>query len=87
MLTCFGALSRNRTVGVRLGKGESIEAILASVTEVAEGVATAPAALKLAQKHNIDVPIIFGIARLIAGELSAKECLMATMKAPVVDNI
>lgn len=37
MLTCFGSLSRNRTVGKRLGSGESLESILASMEEVAEG--------------------------------------------------
>jgi len=37
MLTCFGSLSRNRTVGKRLGSGESLQAILDSMDEVAEG--------------------------------------------------
>lgn len=42
MLTAFGSLSRNRQVGVRLGKGEKVEDILASMGEVAEGVCTLP---------------------------------------------
>jgi len=42
-LTCFGPLSRNRTVGVRLGRGESLDAILASSRQIAEGVETARA--------------------------------------------
>jgi hypothetical protein len=41
MLTCYGSLSRNRTVGVRLGRGEKLSDILASSSQVAEGVATA----------------------------------------------
>ena len=41
MLTCYGSLSRNRTVGVRLGKGEKLEDILSSSSQVAEGVPTA----------------------------------------------
>jgi len=45
MLTCFGPASRNRSVGVRLGKGEKLQAILDSMGEVAEGVPTAGATL------------------------------------------
>ena len=41
MLTCYGSLSRNRSVGVRLGQGEQLADILASSSQVAEGVATA----------------------------------------------
>lgn len=40
MLTCFGPASRNRTVGVRIGKGETLDSITASMKEVAEGVPT-----------------------------------------------
>ena len=43
MLTCYGSLSRNRSVGVRLGQGERLQDILASSSQVAEGVATAGA--------------------------------------------
>jgi glycerol-3-phosphate dehydrogenase len=46
MLTCYGALSRNRTVGVRIGKGETLADIKASSVEIAEGVATTPAAVR-----------------------------------------
>lgn len=67
MLTCYGALSRNRTVGQRLGRGETIEQIKATSNEVAEGVATTPAAAKLARKIGIDVPIVFAVEALIAG--------------------
>jgi len=81
MLTCYGSLSRNRTVGKRLGEGEKLEdvrvcipaplfecsvltrrcdawQILASMTEVAEGVATSQAAAKLAQQYHLDLPIV-----------------------------
>ena len=43
MLTCYGSLSRNRSVGVRLGQGEKLSDILASSSQVAEGVPTAGA--------------------------------------------
>ena len=57
VLTCTGDLSRNRTVGVRLGQGEPLQKILESMTAVAEGVSTAPAAVGLADKHGVEMPI------------------------------
>lgn len=57
VLTTTGALSRNRTVGLRLGAGEPLEAILAGMNAVAEGVPTARSAYALAQKYRVDMPI------------------------------
>ena len=74
MLTCFGPLSRNRTVGVRLGSGETMEHILETSSEVAEGVPTAPAAVKLAAKYNVEVPIIQTVADVLEGKASAQVC-------------
>lgn len=58
MVTCFSPLSRNRGFGERLGKGEKAEAIVASMTAVAEGYPTARSARELARKHNVETPII-----------------------------
>ncbi len=58
VLTCTGALSRNHQVGVRLGKGESLNAILGGMHAVAEGVRTARAALGLARRASVDMPIV-----------------------------
>ena len=58
ILTCTGPLSRNHSVGVRLGKGERLEVILASMQAVAEGVRTAKAALGLALRCGVDMPIV-----------------------------
>lgn len=58
MVTCFSHLSRNRGFGERLGKGEKAEAIVASMTAVAEGYPTARSACELARKHNVETPII-----------------------------
>lgn len=83
VLTCFGASSRNRSVGVRLGKGEPLADIMASMTEVAEGVATAPAALKLAQKHHVHAPIIEAVVAVLTGAVEAPlPALMALMSIP-----
>lgn len=58
MVTCFSKLSRNRGFGERLGKGEKAEAIVASMTAVAEGYPNARSAHELARKHNVQAPII-----------------------------
>jgi glycerol-3-phosphate dehydrogenase (NAD(P)+) len=57
VLTCTGSLSRNHTVGVRLGQGESLDAILGGMQAVAEGVRTARAVLGLARRHQVEMPI------------------------------
>lgn len=57
MLTCTGDLSRNRTVGRRLGRGESLDEILAGMTAVAEGVETVRAVRELARRHGVEMPI------------------------------
>ncbi len=57
VLTCTGALSRNRTVGVELGKGRKLERILAGKRMVAEGVGTTRVALELARQAGVEMPI------------------------------
>ena len=64
-LTCTSEKSRNFTVGWRLGKGESLDQILASVGSVAEGVTTAKAARELAHKLNVDAPITEEVYRVL----------------------
>ena len=85
MLTCFGSLSRNRSVGVKLGQGATIDEVLASMNEAAEGVATTPAAMALARKHGVDVPIITAMDGIIKGTLSPTEAVMGLMKLGPVD--
>lgn len=65
VLTCTGGLSRNRTLGVRLGKGEKLDDILKSAKTVAEGVKTAKAARELARKNNIEMPIVEEVYSLL----------------------
>jgi glycerol-3-phosphate dehydrogenase (NAD(P)+) len=57
VLTCTGELSRNRTLGVRLGKGEKLGEILASMKQVAEGVRNTLTVDDLARTHQVDMPI------------------------------
>jgi glycerol-3-phosphate dehydrogenase (NAD(P)+) len=58
VLTCTGPLSRNHQVGERLGRGERLDDILASTQAVAEGVRTSHAALGLAERHGVEMPIV-----------------------------
>lgn len=87
--TCFGPLSRNRQVGYRLGQGESLDSILASTSEVAEGVATARAVTKLIDekvqgyRKDLKYPIMFGVAAILEGKLSPKEGLERLMAMPL----
>jgi glycerol-3-phosphate dehydrogenase (NAD(P)+) len=57
VLTATGALSRNRSVGVELGKGRKLGEILSQMRMVAEGVGTTSATMALARKHKVDMPI------------------------------
>ena len=66
-LTCTGTLSRNRTVGYRLGQGKALDTILGEMSAVAEGVATAHAVHDLAARFGVEMPIaeeVFGILTL-----------------------
>ncbi len=58
VLTCTGGLSRNRTLGARLGKGEKLDDIIKGTKTVAEGVKTAKAARELAEKYKISMPVV-----------------------------
>jgi glycerol-3-phosphate dehydrogenase (NAD(P)+) len=65
VLTCTGGLSRNRTLGTRLGKGEKLDDILKNAKTVAEGVKTAKAARALANKFEVDMPIVEEVYQLL----------------------
>ncbi|MFQ6111557.1 MAG: NAD(P)H-dependent glycerol-3-phosphate dehydrogenase, partial [Nitrospinota bacterium] len=57
VLTCCGNLSRNRRVGLKIGQGERLDEILGGMREVAEGVFTTRAAVKLAERVGVELPI------------------------------
>ncbi|MBI5059260.1 NAD(P)-dependent glycerol-3-phosphate dehydrogenase [candidate division KSB1 bacterium] len=83
--TCSSPLSRNRTVGERIGRGESLDQVLASMTQVAEGVWTARAALELAAQHRIEMPITTAVSEILfAGKdarLALRELMMRSLKS------
>ncbi|MEZ4465933.1 MAG: NAD(P)H-dependent glycerol-3-phosphate dehydrogenase [bacterium] len=65
VLTCTGGLSRNRHVGIQLGKGRTLGEILGEMSEVAEGVRTAQSAHQLAQKEGVDMPVTREVYRIL----------------------
>ena len=75
ILTCTGPLSRNHSVGVRLGKGERLEGILASMQAVAEGVRTAKAALDLALRCGVDMPIVQEVNAVLFADKSCRQAV------------
>jgi glycerol-3-phosphate dehydrogenase (NAD(P)+) len=69
VLTCTGDLSRNRSVGLELGRGRRLEDILAGMSEVAEGVRTTHAACELAERVGVDLPIAQMVREVLVGKL------------------
>jgi glycerol-3-phosphate dehydrogenase (NAD(P)+) len=67
VLTCTGELSRNRHVGIELGRGRSLDDILSSSSMVAEGVRTTAAALALGAHHHVELPIVEQMAEVLSG--------------------
>ncbi len=65
VLTCTGDLSRNRTLGSRLGRGETFDEIMNGLKTVAEGVRTAKAARELARKHGVEMPVVEEVYRIL----------------------
>jgi glycerol-3-phosphate dehydrogenase (NAD(P)+) len=82
VLTCTGSLSRNRQVGIELAHGRSVQDVLASMKMVAEGVRTTEAALALAARHGVELPIAAQVAELLAGRKDARTALYELMLRP-----
>ena len=75
VLTCTGGLSRNRTVGYRLGRGESMVEIMGGARTVAEGVATVMAVHKLARGLGVEMPVSAEVYRIVAEGADPMEAL------------
>lgn len=75
VLTCTGGLSRNRTVGYRLGRGDTMEEITGNTRTVAEGVATVMAVHELSRKLSVEMPVSAEVYRIVAGGADPMEAL------------
>jgi glycerol-3-phosphate dehydrogenase (NAD(P)+) len=79
VLTCTGDLSRNRTVGRRLGEGETLEEILGDTNTVAEGIKTVPAVRDLAHREGVEMPIVEEVYAMLVEGRSPEEALVRLM--------
>jgi glycerol-3-phosphate dehydrogenase (NAD(P)+) len=82
VLTCTGSLSRNRQLGIELGKGRALVEIVASTRMVAEGVGTAGALLALASEHQIELPITAQVSAILHHGKSPRDAMEEIMGRP-----
>ena len=80
VLTCTGDLSRNRTVGVELARGRKLEEIVSSMKMVAEGVKTTDAAVDLAKRHAVEMPIAEQMYEMLHAGSSPQEAIRRLME-------
>ena len=80
VLTCTGALSRNRQVGIELGRGRKLEEIIGSMRMVAEGVQTTYAAVDLAHGCGIEMPITEQVNAILRGQRPPREAIRELME-------
>jgi glycerol-3-phosphate dehydrogenase (NAD(P)+) len=83
VLTCSSPQSRNMSVGLALGRGQTLDEALAGKLSVAEGVASAPAVRQLARKLGVDVPICEATAAILAGEVGVDEAIRGLLSRPL----
>ena len=77
--TCLSPLSRNRTFGEKLGQGKTVDEIVASTSQVAEGVKSAESILELARAHDVDMPIVEHVAAAVHDGLPPGEIVRRIM--------
>src|SRR5882757_6540662 len=82
VLTCTGALSRNRRVGFELGRGRALAEILAGMRMVAEGVGTTAALLALAREAKVELPITEQVAAILHHGKAPREAIRDIMERP-----
>jgi len=73
LLTCTGDLSRNRKVGLEIGRGKSLSEILGSMNEVAEGVRTTKSAYELSRREGVEMPIVDAVYRILYENMNARD--------------
>jgi len=83
VLTCSSPQSRNMSVGLALGRGQSLEHALAGKLTVAEGVASAPAVRALARRLDVETPICEAVAAVLAGERALDEAIGGLLSRPL----
>jgi glycerol-3-phosphate dehydrogenase (NAD(P)+) len=79
VLTCTGDLSRNRRLGLALGRGQSIEDAVRAIGQVVESIQTADEVMRLAQRHGIELPIAENVRDVLHGDITPAEGLKRLM--------
>ena len=80
VLTCTGELSRNRAVGMELARGRKLEEITGSMRMVAEGIKTTSAAVELARRHSVEMPITEQMHQMLHFGLPPREAVRRLME-------
>src|SRR6266542_1780885 len=75
--SCSSPMARNRSFGEKLGKGMTVEQIVAGTRQIAEGVKSCASIAELAHKHDVEMPIVEHVSLVVAGELTPKEMLLS----------
>jgi glycerol-3-phosphate dehydrogenase (NAD(P)+) len=83
VLTCTGDLSRNRRVGMELGRGRTLDDVLGETTQVAEGVRTAKSAYELSVRENVDMPITLEVYRMLYEGKAPADVVASLMGRPL----
>jgi glycerol-3-phosphate dehydrogenase (NAD(P)+) len=80
VLTCTGDLSRNRTVGLKLGQGLRLEEVLAEMKMVAEGVKTTKSGWELARRQKVDMPILEQVYQVLYQDKPCAEAVKSLLQ-------
>lgn len=83
VLTCSSPQSRNMSLGLALGQGQTVEQALAGKRSVAEGYESAPAVRELATKMGVDMPISLAVAALLSGETTVEAVIDNLLSRPL----
>jgi glycerol-3-phosphate dehydrogenase (NAD(P)+) len=83
VLTCSSPQSRNMSVGLALGRGQTLDGALSGKLSVAEGVASAPAVRQLAHKLGVEAPICEATAAILSGEIGVDDAIRGLLSRPL----
>ncbi len=87
LLTCTGSLSRNHTVGQKIGEGKSLDEILSEMNMVAEGVKTSKSVYNLSRRLGVEMPICHSVYAVLYEGLSTAEAIHQLMTRDLKDEM
>lgn len=78
--SCASNIGRNRTAGERIGRGATVDEVLASTPSIIEGIPTTRSVLELAARHNVEMPIVSGVASVLFEGRRPYDCIVELMR-------